>query len=331
MKHQHAPLRTRSNDQLSIEVEKAYRSCEERLQNHQTHLLNSARTLQNPKRRYAFFATYVSLRVQAPACLPRPLGRARSLHSSLRALRAWSDAARLCHQGRPQPNLPSEIALADAMERFQIPVTPWMNLEKGLAGLARNEPPQDLLSFFTRARNLVLAPSEVFIRILCSRRGVRRYRMAKELNVHEMSHDPAVFAYIVGVVADVFNELDERKRQHSSIPLELLVRHRLSAESLRELRDETKAPENFLSLMQDMALFAWKFYESGVAKLTQAAALIPPEAIHYLDGFLDHYKVILKNLERADFAPKAFSQYSGGLEPRISLGVQAPGFSQDVQ
>jgi hypothetical protein len=169
----------------------------------------------------------------------------------------------------------------------------------------------------------------VFVRILCSRQGVRRYRMAKELDVDELSHDPAVFAYVVGVVADVFSELDERKSRHSSIPAELLQRHHLTVEDLKAMHRESRAPAQFLSLMQDMALFAWKFYESGVAKLTQAAASIPPEAIHHLDGFLDHYKVILKSLERAGFAPVEFSRLSGGMDPRISVGVQAPGFAPD--
>ena len=322
-------LPVRSHPHMSKEVQAAYASCGERLKNHRTHLLSAARTLEDTTRRDAFFAAYLSLRVHAPACLPRPLGRARSLPDSLQALRAWSDTARLCNQGQPDPGDPAQVALADAMTRFQIPMTPWVNLEAGLGELARNEPPRTMIMFFDRSRNLALAPSAVFVRILCSRQGVRRYRMAKELDVDELSHDPAMFAYLVGVIADVFNELDDRKNGHSSIPQELLMRHNLSVDDLKAMRGEERAPERFLSLMQDMSLLAWKFYDSGVAKLTQAASQIPPQAVHHLDGFLDQFKTVLRNLEKTGFSPQEFTRQKGSLEPRISLGVQAPGFSAD--
>lgn len=305
------------------EVEAAYAACEERLTRHRGHVLDRARGLQNLERRRAFFAAYLSLRVAAPALLPRPFGRSRSRERSVEAIAAWCDAAGRCQRGNPDPGDPTQIALADAMARFQITTQPWSDLARGLAALAGGDPVPDVITFLHRARCLALPPAGVFFRILCSRRGVRRYRFAREVDVEELAHDPAVFAYFVGVMCDVFSELEHLGT--TSIPRELLDRHGLTPGDLAAMCDGETPEPSFAQLMQDMALFAWTFYESGVTKITQAAASLSPEIIAELDGFLDHYKGALRSLEEAGFAPVRFKTLAGGLEPRRLGGTERVG------
>ena len=217
---------------ISSEVLESYKRCEEKLSAHETQLLAAGRRLSDPDRRRAFMVAYDSLRVSAPACLPRPLGRARGAEASVVALRGWRDTARLCHQGEPHSGRDVEDALADTMKRFQIPMTPWVDLETGLRELAENEPVDDMQDMVRRARRLAVAPSSVFFRILSAQRGVRRFHVASDLDVDDLTHDPAAFAYMVGLMCDVFKELEYRNPAASSIPRELLDRHRLKAASL---------------------------------------------------------------------------------------------------
>jgi phytoene/squalene synthetase len=260
-----------------------------------------------------------------PSRLPRPIGHSRSLDEAIRTLRGWRDDVQLCRQGQPREDDPYQIALADTLERFQIPLTPWIDLEQGLIAISRGEPVRHVPDFITRARQLTVAPAAAFFRVLCARRGMRRYRMTGDLEVDELAHDPGVFAYTVGVMGDVFTELRMFHGRRTSIPEELLQRHALDTERLAAIADLRVAPVNFRNLMRDLALIAWTLYEGGVTKLTQAAANLPPGSIEHLDGYLLHYRGVLRNLELAEYAPAAFRAVAGGLEPRIASRAEAGG------
>lgn len=311
--------------EIRPDLEEAAARCEERLSGYRSHILDAGRRVEDPHRRRAFLLSYYWLRIAGPQCLPRPVGRSRTLEAAENALRSWRDTARLCHQGQPDPSNPMERGLADAMERFNLPIRPWIDLEEGLQDLLRGEPVPDMATFIHRGRRIALPAASVFFRILCARRGHHRYHLGPELDVDELAHDPAIFAFIVGVMCDVFSELQHLQPRRTAIPVQLLQRHNLDLERLLEIRGAVHAPQDFENLMLDLALFARTFYDSGVAKLTQAAAHLSPEAIRYLDEFLDHYKVALKELTRVRFAPIEFNRLLGGLEPRLLPARHAAG------
>jgi len=298
-------------------IRSAYAACRDRLADHPSRLLAEARRMDDETRADAFFVVYESLRVAGPARLPRPLGRSRSFDRAEVSLRVWRDGARLCYQGQPDSADTHQIALADAMTQFQIPVTPWEELESGLLALAQRDAIPDIAASVARARLLAVAPFSVMFRVLCARRGVHRYRQISEVDIAELAHDPAVFAYLVGVAADVFTELEHLRPMQSSIPDEFLTRHHLTAQELLDMRGLQVAPARFRDLMHDISFLAWNFYDSGVAKIGQSAAHLSPESISHLDGFLGHYKTVLQDLERTHFSPAHLAEVTRSLEPRI--------------
>jgi phytoene/squalene synthetase len=295
-----------SKSDYAPQIREAYRHCEALLERVQTPFLNAAREIDDPVRRDAFHAAYISLRLWAPRALPQPMGDAPSLEASRRALRAWSDAARLCHQGRPDPGAPDQVALADAMARFGLPMTPWLRMQQGLIELVENRPLTDLPSLLARARLLSATQSWIFLRIVLAAPGARRYRIPAEIDVEELSHDPGIFVFIVRRMIDVFHDLDTMVGvPRSGLPEDLLARHGLNPQKLAEIRGLARAPRGFAELMNDLSLVAWRFYDSGLAKLTQSAASLQPETLHQLDLMLDGYKQALRAAQQMQFAPVA--------------------------
>lgn len=299
-------------------LDRAHAECETRLGDVESPLLTAARAMEETPRRRAFLAVYLSLRTRAAACLPRPRGRARSTEQAIHDVRAWRDAARLCHQGDPDHNDPVAPALADAMLRFSIPMTPWLRMEEGLLDVIRREPIPDMPAFMERGRRLAQAPSAALFRILCAQLGWRRYRVYAEIDIEELAHDPAMFAYIVGVMCDSFSEVAHTHPPETSLPGDLMRRHSITVERLLEIRRFLQSPRDFEDLMWDMAHIAWKFYDSGVAKLAQAAAHLPSDALLILDGFLARYRNTLREMERRRFVPPVFDELAPGLEPRVA-------------
>ncbi len=316
-----------SRDDLSPAIQDAYRVCEERLQVLRTPFLGAARELDDPHRRHAFYAAYLSLRVRGPAVLPRPVGQARSLAASKEALRAWRDAARVCNNGQPDPTDPEQIALADTMARFAIPMVPWIRLESGLIAVAEGRPVADLDEFLARAGQLGAAQAWVFLRILVARPGARRYRVPSDIDVEKLSHDPGVFAYVVRRMMDVFSELDWWDEPRTSLPEDILARHGLGVDALRGMRGLARAPREFYELMNDMAHVGWRYYQNGVARLAQAAASLPREAVARVDRNLEGYKSALMAMERARFAPVSIGALAGerkGRMPDPGAGPEPP-------
>ena len=119
----------------------------------------------------------------------------------------------------------------------------------------------------------------------------------------ELAHDPGVFAYIVRQMVVLFADLDQWGAPRTNLPEELLRRHGLSVDTLREMRNLTQAPRAFHEMMHDLANLAWRFYQNGVAKLTQAARHIPPDGVSRVDRILDGYKSCLQSIEEVEFAP----------------------------
>ncbi len=313
--------------EFTPEVLEAYRDCERRLENFHTPFLDAARRLDDPVRRDAFFAAYVSLRVNGPQNLPRPVGRAPTVEASRLALRAWRDNARLCNNGHPDPKIPEQIALADTMARFGIPMTPWIVLEQGLIDLAENHPVPDLASMVDRGRRLGGAQAWVFLRILIARRGVHRFRVPAPVDVEELANDPGVFAYIVRKMMDVFSELDWWETPRSSLPADMLKRHGLDVEKLRAIRSLAQAPRDFFEMMNDLTLVAWRYYESGVASIAQAAAHLPHEGVLQVDAILNGYKNALRTIQKAGFSPLELDALAGarrGQEPSRVGGFERP-------
>jgi len=193
---------------------------------------------------------------------------------------------------------------------------PWITLETGLVAVARGEPVPDVPSFMERGRTLALPPSSVFFRILSARRGHRRFRLSREADVDELAHDPAIFAYFVSVMCSIFIELNHSHPRCTSLPRRLLARHGLSEDDIHRLGELGTSSRAFQDLMEDMALFAWNFYESGIAKLTQSVSHLTPEAITHLDEFIGRYKDALTRLEKERFAPQVFEKLAASLEPR---------------
>jgi hypothetical protein len=309
------------------EVQEAYRACEQRLENIHTPFLDAARRLDDPVRRSAFYAAYVSMRVNGPANLPRPVGHAPTVEASRLALRAWRDSARLCSNRQPDSDHPDEIALADTMARFGIPMTPWIRLEQGLIEVAENHPVPDLVAMVDRGRRLGGAQSWVFLRILIAKRGVHRFRVPAPVDVEELAADPGIFAYIVRKMIDVFAELDWWETPRSSFPEVILDRHELDVDQLREMRTLTQAPRDFFEMMNDMALVAWRYYESGVASLAQAAAHLPREGVIQVDSILEGYKNALRTIQKSGFSPKEVDALAGarrGRAPSRVAGFERP-------
>ncbi len=292
-----------SRTEVGPEILEAYRTCEKRLVDHRTTFLDVAREVDDEVRRNAFYAVYLSMRVEGPSCLPKPVGQAGSIRRSLKAIRAWRDGARLCHQGQPDRTRPDHLALADAMARFNLPMSPWLELEQGLTDLAEGQPVTDFSSLLTRARRIGVAHSSVFLRIVTAKPGARRYRNSPDLDMDELAHDPGVFAYIVRQMVELFPNLEMWGVPRTNLPEELLRRHGLTVEALREMRHLTQAPRAFHEMMHDLANLAWRFYQNGVAKLTQAARNIPPDGVSRVDRILDGYKSCLSHIEEAEFAP----------------------------
>ncbi len=292
------------------EILEAYRYCEGQLEAIQTPFLAAARRLEDPRRRDAFYAAYVSMRVLGPQTLPVPRGRAASQESSRHEIRAWSDAARLCLQGHPDPTRPDQVALADAMARFGLPMTPWLRMQQGLMEIAEGKPIPDLHSLIDRARVIGVSQSWVFLRIILAVPGVRRYRVSAELDIEELAHDPGVFAFIVRRMLDVFSNLDAAGAS-AGFPEDLLARHGLTAAQLAEMRGLARAPRAFHELMNDLSHVAWRFYDSGVAKLAQSAASLLPGAIPQLDQILEGYKQALRSAQQQEFAPAALEILAG--------------------
>ena len=313
-----------SRTEMSQEVQQAYRVCAERLEGRRTAFLEAAPMLDDPRRRDAFYAAYLSLRVAGPACLPQPVGQAGSVRRSLKAIRAWRDTVRLCHQGQPDPAIPEQVALADTMVRFGLPMSPWMELEQGLTDLAEGQPVTDFSSLLTRARRIGVAHSSVFLRIITARPGTRRYRTSPELDMDELAHDPGVFAYIVRQMVELFPELEMWGAPRTNLPEELLRRHGLTVDALREMRHLTEAPRAFHEMMHDLANLAWRFYQNGVAKLTQAARVIPPDGVSRVDRILSGYKTCLQRIERAEFAPVTLEAIAAERSGETHLDVRVP-------
>lgn len=301
---------------LPPEVQEAYRACARRIETIHTPFLEAARRLDDQVRREAFYAAYLSMRVNGPSNLPRPVGRAASVEASRLALRAWRDNARLCNNGRPDRSRPDLIALADTMARFGIPMTPWIRLEQGLIEVAENHPVADLAAMVDRGRRLGGAQAWVFLRILIAKRGVHRFRVPAPVDVEELAADPGIFAYIVRKMMDVFAELDWWETPRSSFPEVILNRHGLDVDQLREMRSLTQAPREFFEMMNDLALVAWRYYESGVASLAQAAAHLPREGVHQVDAILEGYKNALRTIQKAGFAPKVVDTLAGARRGR---------------
>ncbi len=304
--------------EFTPEVESAYHACEERLAGLRTPFLNAARRLDDPHRRRAFCAAYLSVRMRGPACLPAPVGAASSSEQSRYLLRDWRDRARLCHLGQPDPRDPEQTALADAMARFGLPMTPWLRLEEGLRAIALGEPVPDLAAFVTRARLLGGAQAWIFLRVLVARTGARRYCVPDDLNVEELAHDPGVFAFIVRKLLDVFRELDWWTPRRTSLPEDVLGRHRLGVEPLLGMRRLSQAPREFHEMMNDLAHVAWRFYENGVAKLAQAAANLSPDAVARVDRNLDGYKKALRAMELLHFSPTGIESLNGERDGRLA-------------
>lgn len=304
------------------EILEGYRHCERQLEAIQTPFVAAARRLEDPRRRDAFFAAYVSLRVLGPQTLPVPRGRAPSQDSSRREIRAWSDAARLCHQGRPDPAHPDQVALTDAMARFGLPMAPWLRMQQGLLEIADGRPIPDLPGLIERGRLIGVSQSWIFLRIILASPGVRRYRVPGELDVEELAHDPGLFAFIVRRMVEVFNDVDAAGAS-VGFPEDLLARHGLNAAQLAGMRGMTRAPRAFHELMNDLSHVAWRFYDSGVAKLTQSAASLMPGAIPQLDQILDGYKQALQAAQQQQFAPAALEKLAG------SRRGHAPEFAGD--
>ena len=304
------------------EILEAYQDCERQLEAIQTPFLAAARRLDDPRRRNAFYAAYVSLRVLGPQALPAPRGRADSVESAHRGIRAWSDAARLCYQGRPDPTHSDQVALADAMARFGLPMTPWLRLQQGLIEIADGKPIPDLQSLIERARLIGVSQSWVFLRIILASSGVRRYRVPAELDVEELAHDPGVFAFIVRRMLEVFSDPDAGGAS-ADFPEDLLARHGLAAAQLAGMRGLARAPRAFYELMNDLSHVAWRFYDSGVAKLAQSAASLMPGAIPQLDQILGGYKQALRSAQQQQFAPIALEALAG------SRRGHAPEFVRD--
>ncbi len=292
------------------EILEAYRACERQLEAVQTPFIAAARRLEDTHRRHAYYAAYVSLRVLAPRTLPAPRGRATSLEGARREIRAWSDAARLCHQGRPDLARPDQVALADAMARFGLPMTPWLRIQQGLEEIAEEKMIADLHGLIERARLIGASQSWVFLRILLASPGVRRYRVPNDLDVEELSHDPGVFGFIVRRMIEVFSELNASGAS-VGLPEDLLDRHGLTGAQLGEMRGLVRAPRAFYELMNDLSHVAWRFYDSGVAKLAQAAASLIPGAVPQLDRILEGYKGALRAAQQQEFAPAALEALAG--------------------
>lgn len=296
-------------------AEEAYKECEDALTIRTGPFIDRLNKIEDQSSRRAMQITYASLRIQGPLSLMRPYGRSRTPEQALQSIRDWTDGVRLSSQG--QPKTPFQHALADTIERFNIPMAPWVSLGEGLTALVNQDPVDDVATFLLRGRQLALPPANVFFRVLCSKKGTRRYHLAREIEIEELSHDPALFAYCVGSMADIFRELDHTSPPRSSLPRQLLERHGLDVDRLLEIRNANEPTQNFVNLMHDLTLFGWTLYESGVSKITQVARHLSPQAIHHLDRFLNHYKVVLQQMEKARFSPSVCDNVARNLEPRL--------------
>ncbi len=295
-------------------VDVAHDLCARRLRALHAHAFVRGLRIADVVRARAVTVTYLWLEVLGPSCLPRPRGHAADTTASHLALDRWLDAAQRCRARQPRPDVAEELALADAFASFDLPVAAWEREAQALRRAASAEPVRDLAGLVEDARGLGSAPAGVFLRIVASRHGVRRYHLAPSLDPDELAHDLGVFAYTVQVMADVFANLGSSSAPHTALPREILERYRLNAERLVSMRDLNTAPTEFLGLMNDLTSFARRFHQSGLAKLAQAAAYFPPEAVGQLDQLLSHYVGVLRGLKEAEFAPCRFPR------PRVPLG-----------
>lgn len=275
----------------------------------------------DPERERAFHAAYLSLSVHGPACLPKPWGRAASGALSSTQIQRWLETAQQAHAGG-ETSTPEAMALADAMQRFGLPIEPWQQMEEGLTAIAADFPVEDLSDLVLRARGLGAAPTAVYFRLLAARPGARRYCLAPGLNAETLALDLGVFVYLVSVLRDVL-VLDASGLACAMMPQELLDRHDLDREQVTAMRNLSEAPREFFEMMNDLASLAKRFYQSGLTHLAQNASKLPPESVAAFDRFLARPQEVLRAMQNERYAP-VFLSGGRGLPPLAPSGPDTP-------
>lgn len=208
-------------------------------------------------------------------------------------LDSWLECVQDSGNQKPSSD-PFCIALADAFNKFNLPVEPWEDYAQALRYHLANVSIPDMETF-KRYGQLSFGPAVyAFIHILCSHKKGDNYQPA--INPAFLREELAMLLYIVHTLTDFQNDLTSTEDGFVYIPDEIIDRHGLSLSLLSSLKDDPESTIKFNHIVDELYHLGREYERSAREKMIIIRGEIRKEQWFMLDLLINIYSNFLHRI-----------------------------------